>query len=366
MKKIKLLLYPFAMIYGFVVLIINKLYDLGMLKQKSFDFPVISVGNLSVGGTGKTPHVEYLIKLLKKDFKVATLSRGYKRRTKGFYEAGMSSTVHEIGDESVQKKQKFPDITVAVDENRVRGIRRLIQAHPETEAVILDDAFQHRRIKPGLNILLTDFFHPYTGDFPLPAGTLREFRCGAKRADIIVVTKTHYPLSPITVRRFNKLIKPGKHQKLYFSYLKIGELTPVAGLTNKTDLPEKINTILVFAGIANMYHLIEQVKKMANSVEIIRFRDHHVYTARDLSHIKKTFENIYAKNKIIVTTEKDAMRLFFPEVPEIMKALPVFYLPVEVAFHKDFDQKFNQQITDYVRANSRNGRPYQTPDGDHS
>lgn len=351
----KFLLYPLALIYGLITWIRNKLYDWGVLKSHRFGFPVISVGNLSVGGTGKTPHVEYLIRLLKDDFKVASISRGYRRKTKGYLETGLSSTSEEVGDESVQKKQKFPDVVIAVDEKRVKGIKRMMNDHPDTDVIILDDAFQHRQVRPGLNILLTDFHRLYCEDYPLPMGKLREFRKGAARADVIVVTKTYSVLSPLTRRRITRLINPRDHQKLYFSYIKFGALTPVPGMKSKLHPPEKINAVLLFAGIANMYHLIEHTKKMATTVEVMRFKDHHVYSEADMAKIREAFDNIFAKNKIIITTEKDAMRLFFPECPEIFKGLPVFYIPIEVVFHKEFRGEFNHQILAYVQANSGNG-----------
>jgi len=348
------LLYPFALLYGLVTLIRNKLYDWRVLKSTGFDFPVISVGNLSVGGTGKTPHVEYLIKLLMGDYKVATLSRGYKRNTKGYIEAGMGSATSEVGDEAVQKKQKFTEVVVAVDEKRVRGIERLLADHPQTEAIILDDAFQHRSIKPELNILLTDFHKLYPEDYPMPMGSLREFRIGARRADMIVITKTLTTLSPITARRIASLIKPRDHQKLYFSYIKYGQITPIPGLKNLPDLAKAINNILVFAGIANMYPLVDHLKKMANQVEVLRFGDHHKYTGSDLAKIKETFDGMFTKNKIIITTEKDAMRLFFPKIPEILKGLPIFYIPIEIKIHRDYRTEFNDQIINYVKENTGN------------
>jgi tetraacyldisaccharide 4'-kinase len=348
------LLYPFALLYGLIVCARNKLYDWGVLKSVRFDLPVISVGNLSMGGTGKTPHVEYLVKLLMADYKVATLSRGYKRNTNGYIEARMDSATDEVGDEAVQKKQKFREVAVVVDEKRVRGIKKLVIDHPQTEAIILDDAFQHRSVKPGLNILLTDFHKLYPEDHPIPMGSLREFRSGARRADMIVVTKTPNTLSPITARRIASLIKPRDHQKLYFSYIKYGQITPVPGLKNIPDLAKSVNNILVFAGIANMYPLVDHVKKMANQVEILRFGDHHKYTTSDLSKIKETFDNIFAKNKIIITTEKDAMRLFFPKIPNILNDLPVFYIPIEIKIHRDYRTGFNDQIINYVKENSGN------------
>ena len=354
MKVFVFLLYPLALLYGLIVLLRNKLYDWGVLKSKRFDFPVISVGNLSVGGTGKTPHVEYLIKLLKTEFKVATLSRGYKRNTSGYIEAETTSITSEVGDETVQKKQKFPDVVVAVDEQRVRGIDKLMRNHPKTNAIILDDAFQHRSVKPGLNILLTDFHKLYPEDYPLPMGTLREFKKGASIADIIVVTKTPTTLSPITVRRIAGLIKASENQSLCFSFIKYGQLTPIPGLKNQPELPNRVSTILVFAGIANMYPLVDHLRKMADQLETLQFKDHHKYTTRDLSKIKETFDSIFTKNKIIVTTEKDAMRLFFPEIPNILIDLPIFYIPIEIKIHSDFRTEFNDQIINYVRANSRN------------
>jgi tetraacyldisaccharide 4'-kinase len=342
------------MLYGLLAGFRNMLYNRGLLKSKSFGFPVISVGNLSVGGTGKTPHVEYLIRLLKDEFGIATLSRGYKRTTKGYIEAGLTSATDEIGDEAVQKKQKFHDVVVAVDERRIRGISKLIADHPQAEVVILDDAFQHRAVKPGLQILLTDFHKLYPEDFPLPMGTLREFKSGAKRADIIVVTKCSTTLNPITVRRITGLLKPREHQKLYFSFIKYGNLCPVTGFKNPDIQLKGISTILVFAGIANMYPLVDHLRKMANQVETLHFKDHHKYKTSDLSKIRDTFENIFTKNKIIITTEKDAMRLFFPNIPNILKDLPIFYIPIEIKFHRDFETKFNDQIINYVKENSGN------------
>ena len=353
MRTLLFLLYPFALLYGIISRIRNKLYDWGVCSSKMFDIPVISVGNLSVGGTGKTPCVEYLIRLLQKDFKVATLSRGYGRNTKGFYRAGKRSASNEIGDEPVQLKQKFKNLVVAVDENRVRGIENLTKKFPELDVILLDDAFQHRAVKPGLSILLTDFHNLYPENYPLPTGTLREFRSGAKRADIILVTKTNKILSPITARRLQNLIKPKPHQKLCFSYIKFGGFVPLPGILNP-ELPKKINSILLFAGIANIYPLEEHLRKMSQELEILDFKDHHEYSFRDLEHIRKKFDDLFSKNKIIVTTEKDAMRLCIPKTPEYLINLPVFYVPIEVKIHKICRQEFNEQIIEYVKKNSGN------------
>lgn len=336
----------------------NKCYDWGIFKSTSFDFPIISVGNLSMGGTGKTPHVENLIGLLKKDYNIAVLSRGYKRDSSGFKIADGKSTSRDIGDEPLQIKSKFPDITVAVDGNRVRGLKKIKEMKPETDLVLLDDAFQHRAVKPGISILLTDFHNLYPEDFPFPVGSLREFRGGARRADIIVVTKTTKVLSPITVRRINSMIKPKEHQMLCFSTLKYGSLTPLPGLDINPP-QERISSILLFAGIANSYPLQDHAQKMCNHMFHLKFKDHHKYSEKDYQKIRRRFESIFTQNKIIVTTEKDAMRIAIPEIPEALKDLPIFYIPIQTKIHKEFRKEFNDQIKTYVRENSGNSRIYQ-------
>lgn len=222
MDVLRLLLLPFAYLYGLLMLIRGKLFDWKILPSESFPISVISVGNLSYGGTGKTPLVEYIIRLLQNEMKLATLSRGYKRNTRGFVLANKDSTYEEIGDEPLQYKTKFSNIEVAVHEKRRKGIRQLLKLFPDLKLVLLDDAYQHRYVKPGLSILLTDFHKLYIKDFPMPAGTLREFRSAAKRADIIIVTKTTSVLSPITRRRITSLIKPRVDQQLLFSYIRYG------------------------------------------------------------------------------------------------------------------------------------------------
>lgn len=353
MNVLLFLLYPFALLYGLIMLVRNKLYDWGLLKSVSFDLPIISVGNLSTGGTGKTPHVEHLVRLLDPEYKLATLSRGYRRSSSGFRLASKDSTPADIGDEPMQFSHKFKKLTVAVDENRVHGVRQLLKKKPDLDAIILDDAFQHRRIKPGLSILLTDFHKLYPEDHPLPVGSLREFRNGARRADIIIVTKTAPILSPITVRRITGLIKPKPHQSLYFSYIKYGNLTPLPCRAD-LELPEKISSILLFAGIANMYPMVEHVMQLTNHLDKIRFGDHHKYSERDLKKIREKFESIFTKNKILVTTEKDAMRLCYPKISPAIADLPIFYIPIEVKMHLEYRKEFKEQIKEYVRENSRN------------
>lgn len=358
MILLRFLLYPFALLYGLLMFARNKLYDWGVLKSTQFSIPVISVGNITVGGTGKTPHVEYMIRLLKPEHKIAVLSRGYRRKTKGFRYVKDESTTDEAGDEPLQIKKKFNDIIVAVDKNRVHGVNKLLKENPGLNTVILDDAFQHRRIKPGLSILLTDFHNLYPEDYLMPVGKLREFRRSARRADIIMVTKTPSVLSPITVRRITDLIRPRRHQSLYFSFIKYGKLLPLPGLEG-LKVPEKISSILLFAGIANMYPLVEHVMQLTNHLDKIRFGDHHKYSESDLKKIRAKFESMFTRNKIIVTTEKDAMRLSYPKIPDILADLPVFYIPIVTKVHTEFSKEFNDQVFEYVQENSGNSSAHQ-------
>ncbi|MCD4682434.1 MAG: tetraacyldisaccharide 4'-kinase [Bacteroidales bacterium] len=362
MNLLRIILLPLSLLYGIIVWFRNKLFDWKILPSKSFDIPVISVGNLSMGGTGKSPQVEYLVRLLKDDYKIATLSRGYKRKSKGFVLASENSNSEDIGDEPFQFQLKFDEVTVAVDEKRARGIAQIQKDVPNVEAIILDDAFQHRYVKPGLSVLLTDFHKLYTGDYPVPTGTLREFRSGAKRADIIVVTKTYKTLSPITRKRIVDEIKLGTNQKLYFSYIQHGKFRQVPGLKFTPDPKSKYYKILLFAGIANSYPLEFYLKNLCDELETVIFPDHHQYKAKDITRIVEIFDNIVTQNKIIVTTEKDTMRLQKPELMKIFRNYPVCYVPIEIVFHKDDKQRFNKQIIDYVKKNTRNNEVYTKED----
>lgn len=353
MNILRFLLLPFAWIYGLIMLIRGKLFDWNILPSQSFPIPVISVGNLSYGGTGKTPMVEYIIRLLQNDFKIATLSRGYKRTTRGFVLADKTSTFEEIGDEPLQYKNKFSDIEVAVDERRRSGIKKLIEQFEDLDVVLLDDAFQHRYVKPGLSILLTDFHKLYVNDYPLPTGTLREFRSAANRADIIIITKTPSVLSPITRRRLTGLIKPKSHQKLLFSYIKYGKAEPVCEKF-RDMLKDRYNTILLFSGIANSYPLQEHLQLKCHELHVIDFMDHHKYSIQDLERIKANFENMFTRNKAIFTTEKDAMRLDKSVLKDVMSDVPVFYVPIEIGLHNGDNIIFDDQIREYVEKNTGN------------
>lgn len=350
----KLLLYPFSLLYGLVMIIRNWLYDKGILKIHAFDFPVISVGNISAGGTGKSPHIEYLVRLLSEKYSVATLSRGYGRRSKGFAQATKNSTFLEVGDEPLQFVSKFDQIHVAVDEDRVNGIQELIHRFPGLDVILLDDAYQHRAVKPGLSILLTDFYNLYSDDFLLPAGYLREPVCGSRRADIIVVTKTRSVYSPLTYKRLHESLKPRDHQKLFLSYIKYGALTPIRAQECAIRKSKVASTILLVAGIANPYPLEDHLRNVCSDLITITFPDHHKYTPNDIEIIKKKFDDIFTKNKIIVTTEKDLMRLKSPEIWDLIVNLPIHYVPIEVELHDAGKKEFDSQILNYVEKSRRN------------
>lgn len=348
MEILRIFLIPAALIYGLVVSIRNLLFKWEILSSESFTFPVISVGNLSVGGTGKTPHIEYLIRLLTPHYKVNTLSRGYGRRSKGFKQATALDYAATIGDEPLQYFRKFRNINVFVDERRRHGIHEILKLKDHIEVILLDDAFQHRYVKPGLSILLTDFHQLYSRDYLLPAGKLREPIAGAQRADIIIVTKTGSVLSPILARQLIEELKPAPHQQVYFSYIKYGVFTSLWDNDNVLTDTKQYSIILLFAGIANTYPIEDHLRKYCNELIVIRFQDHYQYTSEDLIRIKHNFDDLYSQNKLLVTTEKDAMRLLQPELVEIAVTLPVFYLPIEVEIHKEYKQQFDEQILNYV------------------
>ncbi len=352
MEVLRFLLYPFAAVYGIVTGIRNFLFNCGILRGINHELPVIVVGNLSTGGTGKTPHVEYLIRLLSGEFRVNTLSRGYGRRTRGYIRAGADSDSSVIGDEPMQYYRKFSGTGVNVDSDRNRGIREICKQDPETGVILLDDAFQHRYVKAGLSILLTDYHKPYFRDYLLPVGSLREVSKGARRADIVIVTKTPRVLSPIVKRQMLSDIRPRAGQSVYFSFINYGE---IISLWDGRKIPpgKKFSAILLFAGIANTYPIEEYLYPLCHDLTIVKFADHHPYSENDLDRIKRNFDDLYGPNKLLVTTEKDAMRLLQPKLCAIAQKLPVYYLPMEVEFHGEDKQAFDEQILNYVRTNQR-------------
>ena len=344
----RILLIPFAFLYGLVIRFRHWLFDIGILKSTSFKTPVIGVGNLSFGGTGKTPMIEYLINLLVSDNKLAVISRGYGRKTKGYIVANKNSSYKDIGDEPMQYFHNFKNkLTVAVSKNRKLGITNLLSGSNKPDIILMDDSFQHRAVKPGLSILLTDFHKLYTEDYLVPAGTLRDTVSRAASADIIIVTKTYKVLSPITRRRINAIIKPTEKQSLYFSYLEYGKLISFPSLI-PGSFPKNLHTIVLFCGIANSYLLQEYLRDNCVELLVIDFPDHYSYKRKDLKLVAKTYNDEFTRNKLIVTTEKDAMRLLKSEIMDELNNLPLYYLPIKVKLHKHDENNFINKIHDYV------------------
>ncbi len=345
LKSFRILLLPFALIYWLGISIRNWLYNKNIFKSASFGLPLICVGNLSVGGTGKSPMVEYLVSNLKDKFKVATLSRGYKRKTRGYALANDTTTALEIGDEPMQFHLKFLGVPVAVGEERILAIPQLLHDKPETQAIILDDAFQHRAIKAGLNILLTEYSNLFTRDFYLPTGDLRDLKSSYKRAEIIVVTKCKPALTEAEKQKLIKEINPVKGQAVFFTSIEYGEMYHIS--SNKTFTADAKTEVLLVTGIANPKPLKRMLEEQSNSYHMIQYPDHHIFTIDDLNEIKQRFKKIDAANKIILTTEKDAVRLakFTNEIAE----LPLYVVPVRHQFLFQEGIQFNKLVTDFIQ-----------------
>ncbi|MCU0472824.1 MAG: tetraacyldisaccharide 4'-kinase [Bacteroidales bacterium] len=356
-----ILLYPFSLLYGLVTSIRNFLYNAEILKSQEFSIPLICVGNLTIGGTGKTPHTEYLAELLKRSFSVVILSRGYKRKSSGFMFADANSKVSDIGDEPMQIFRKLPDITVAVDRNRVRGIEKILKEKPETEVIILDDGFQHRKITPGFSILLSDFDRLMIRDHLLPYGNLRESINNMDRADIILVTKSPEKISPIQRRLIVKEIHKAPYQNLYFTSITYKDPVPVFGnhLQEATpSFPDDSSScgIVLVTGIANPKPFYEYLGKSFNEIIHLQFGDHHLFTLNDVNKISDAWASLRSQQKYVITTEKDAVRLQeFTNFAEPVKS-SFYYIPVGTKFLNDDQDEFDNLIVDYVRKNKRNNR----------
>ncbi len=350
-------LLPLSWLYGLGVRLRNAMFDIGVLKSVAFDVPIISVGNITVGGTGKTPHVEYIAQLLYDKCRVAVLSRGYKRKSSGFKLADEQATAKTIGDEPFQMKQKLPKVTVAVDANRRNGIRRLIEDKPNggVDVIVLDDAYQHRYVKPGTNILLIDYHRLITHDKLLPAGRLREPSSGKKRADIVIVTKCPADLKPMEYRVIKKSLSLFPYQQLFFTTLFYGSLRPMwRGKERPLDSLKPTEHVLLLTGIASPQQMIHDLSQHARHIHPLAFPDHHNYTTADLERIEREFHAL-PEPRIIVTTEKDAARLTAAKGMAEDVRHNTFVLPVRVGFMLGQEEKFNESIIDYVRKNSRNG-----------
>ena len=353
---LKYLLYPLAFLYGVIASLRNFLYDSKILKPTDFDIPIISVGNITVGGTGKTPHAEYLIDLLRKEFTIAFLSRGYKRKTKGFILSDQHSTISDIGDEPVQIKQKFPGITVAVCEKREKGIQKLLHNNASIDAIILDDAFQHRSVEPNINILLLDYTQPVFSDHLLPVGRLRESLKAFHRANFIIITKCPDEMKPIDQRVLKNKIDIRPYQNLFFTNIVYGEISPAEKGTVLFNDDLHHYTVLLVTGIGNPAPFKEYLEKQVGQIIHKKYPDHYAFKKDDLDEINTLFSQIEAKQKMIITTEKDLVRLrSVPDFPDDFFR-NIYYIPIEIRFLDRTKDLFNKRIINYVRENKSNSQ----------
>ena len=355
-----IILFPLSWLYGIATNIRNWLYDNGLLPSTSFKKPIIVIGNLAVGGTGKTPHVEYVAEILSKDHNTAILSRGYKRKTTGFLIADEKANSQTIGDEPYQMYRKTKKTTVAVCEDRVNGINKLLKREPNTEVIILDDGFQHRKLKPGLTILLTDYHNLYSKDYLLPAGTLRESTFNSIRADIIIVTKCPKDIKPIDMRVIETELNPKAFQSLFFSQIAYDEIQTVCSEQDQeewmlTKIKDLNASILLVTGIASPKEMIDYLETYTDKIQKLTFPDHHHFGKQDAKKIESKFESIADENKLIICTEKDAARIisntyFCEELKQ-----QIYYLPIHISIIKQ-EKLLTQKITNYVAENTRNSQ----------
>lgn len=370
--KIRESLLPLSWLYGCAVSLRNFCFDMGLLKSRAFHIPVIAVGNITVGGTGKTPHVEYLIRLLQEKFKVAVLSRGYKRKSSGFVLADSNTTARMIGDEPAQMKQKYPGVSVAVDKKRVHGIEQLIGDDQSLDVVLLDDAFQHRYVKPGINILLVDYHRLIIYDKLLPAGRLREPLKGKNRADIVIVTKCPRELKPMEYRVLTKAMNLYPYQQLFFTTLDYGSPVSIFDTGKTLELSMlKTKNVLLLTGIAQPRQMTEDLQPLCASLTSLSFPDHHAFKRKDVERINQAFAAL-PDSKCIITTEKDAARLLSIEGLSDAVRQQLYALPVFVSFiQKEQKERFDDFIQGYVMKNSRNsiltkGKDERKQNSDHA
>ena len=354
--KINEWLLPLSWLYGIGVRLRNWMFDIGLKKTRSFDIPIIAVGNITVGGSGKTPHVEYLINLLHEQFKVGVLSRGYKRKSKGYVLADKDTSMPKIGDEPFQMKSKYTDIYVAVDKKRCHGIDRLTtdSATKDVDVILLDDAYQHRYVKPGINILLIDYHRLIIYDELLPAGRMREPKEQTARADMVIITKCPKDLKPMEFRVLKRALNLYPYQELYFTTLRYNALTALFSgeRLSLNVLPKNVN-ILLLTGIASPQQMIVDLQSVSKNITPLTFGDHHQFTPSDIERINSTFDAM-PEPKIIITTEKDATRLIHAKGLADNTKKNIYALPIRIQFMLGGEDEFNNKIISYVRKNSRN------------
>jgi len=365
-KKYGLILIPLSWLYAFAVGFRHMLYNLGPLTSKSYPIPILCVGNITVGGTGKTPHIEAIIRILKNQYNIAVLSRGYKRKTKGFREVFEDSKAYEVGDEPLQIKQKFPDVKVVVSESRRKGIEMLLkQTEPKIEVILLDDGYQHLAVKAGAYILLVDFNRPIYEDHLLPYGNLRERIHHKSKASIVIVTNTPEDIKPIERRIIQKKLDLYPYQYLFFSHIEYK--SPVVVFPGKFSAIKYSFTkckyhVLLVTGIANPQPLKNNITRFAIEITEIIYPDHYYFKAKDIEHIVHEFQKIDNNKKVIITTEKDAIRLQEAPNNEMLKSLPIFYIPIEIDFLYNEKETFNLELIEYVKKNQSISSIYKRKD----
>ncbi len=338
-------LFPFAILYGIGVSFRNILFDLHIFKSKQFKTPVVSVGNLAVGGTGKTPHTEFILKYLQEEKKIAVLSRGYKRKTKGYFEVKTKSKASESGDEPLQMKRKFNHVQVVVDEDRVHGIETLLQQPKKPEVIVLDDAYQHRKVKPGYSILLTDYSRLFTKDFLMPVGRLREGEHNKKRANCIVVTKCPNNLKPLDYRILKKELDLYPFQSLYFTTFTYLHIVPFHLKKEEKSLKElKDRQVILVTGIANPKSLYRKLESKGAILHKMAFPDHHHFSKKDLEQIAAKYKSLKDKKPLVLCTEKDATRIKEQVKESALAQIPLYYLPIEVKFLNGGKEEFLSEL----------------------
>lgn len=353
MSKLRLLLLPFSWLYAAITAIRNRLFDAGHLSVTQYQLPVISIGNLTVGGTGKTPLTEHLVRLLSPMYHCAILSRGYGRKTKGVLIANDNTGYESIGDEPMQMKSKFKQLTVAVSEKRVLGIERLLSQEHPPQVILMDDAYQHRYVKPGYSILVMDYYRPIWKDHCLPAGNLRETRAGIKRADLIVINKCPENLSLSDAEEIKRRLKPAKHQELFYTAIAYKNPVPLNENLSADEFESLLHPdapIIALAGIGNPLPFFKMAAKFSTKVIPISYPDHHHFTQNDLLQIQKTLIKEGA-NCHILTTEKDAIRLNATQGMTDQLRSRIWYIPIELKFLFDAQPLFDKKITDYAGKN---------------
>lgn len=349
LKPIRILLFPFSLVYALVVRVRNFFYDKGILASASFSIPLIGVGNLAAGGTGKSTMVEFLIRSLKEHFRLAVLSRGYKRRTRGYSLAHSGVTALEIGDEPMLFHTKFPDVSIAVGEERLLAIPQLLHDKPDTEVILLDDAFQHRSIRAGLNIILTEYSNLYVHDWYLPTGDLRDNPYRINEAHIVVVTKCPADMTHAAGQKIEKELKLQSSQTLLFSSIRYG--IPYQLTTRVEKALDMATEVLLVTGIANPQPLKQYLHAHTGTYYEMLFADHHIFTIDDWKEVVRRYDSIVSERKMLLTTEKDAVRLL--KFGKELEKHPIYALPIRMDWLFGGEEVFLQLIRTYIQNNRK-------------